>query len=99
VLAQVNVAVTYFDPTLGAGIADPFRPNTTLVFAESPDSQTFDIHDIPAMVETAHRRGAFFVLDTTASSTCFAFAHLDSWSPGHERQQGSLAGLALARLP
>jgi hypothetical protein len=33
VLAQVNVAVTYFDPTLGAGIADPFRPNTTLVFA------------------------------------------------------------------
>lgn len=65
VLARMNVSVTYFDPNLGADIDGLFRSNTVLVFAESPGSQTFDVHDIPAMVAVAHRRGSIFVLDNT----------------------------------
>ena len=39
-------------------IARGFRPNTTLVFAESPGSLTFEVQDIPAIAAVAHARGA-----------------------------------------
>jgi len=65
VLARMNVTVTYFDPALGADIEHLFQPNTSLVFAESPGSQTLDMQDIPAMVAVAHKLGALFVLDNT----------------------------------
>lgn len=65
VLSRSNVSVTYFDPNVGAGIADLFQPNTTLVFTESPGSHTFEVQDIPAIADVAHQRGAFVVLDNT----------------------------------
>lgn len=76
-LSRANVAVTYFDPTLGAGIAELFRANTALVFLESPGSHTFEIQDIPAIADVAHRRGAVVVLDNTWATPLYfkAFEH------------------------
>lgn len=65
VLGRMNISATYFSASVGAGIADLFRPNTSLVFAESPGSQTFEVLDIPALADAAHRRGALLVLDNT----------------------------------
>lgn len=65
VLARCNISATYYDPCIGAGIASLFRPNTTLVFTESPGSQTFEIQDIPAIAQAAHARGAVVVMDNT----------------------------------
>ena len=55
VLARLGVEITYYDPLIGAGIKDLIKPNTKVVFAESPGSQTFEVQDIPAIAEAAHR--------------------------------------------
>jgi cystathionine beta-lyase len=71
VLARCNVSATFYDPTLGSDIAALFRPTTTLVFAESPGSQTFDMQDIPAIAKVAHRHGAVVVIDNTWATPLF----------------------------
>ncbi|PLX39420.1 MAG: cystathionine beta-lyase [Hyphomicrobiales bacterium] len=65
VLARFGVETTYYDPTIGAGIADLFRDNTRAVFTEAPGSLTFEMQDIPAIAEVAHARGALVLLDNT----------------------------------
>lgn len=64
-LARFGVEVGYYDPTLGADIARELKPNTRIVFAESPGSLTFEVQDVPAIVQAAHARGALVVLDNT----------------------------------
>src|SRR5262249_3270675 len=41
VLKRFGVTASYFDPLIGSGIAEHFRPNTRAVFVESPGSLTF----------------------------------------------------------
>lgn len=65
VLKRFGVETTYYDPTIGAGIAQLMRPNTTLVLTESPGSLTFEVQDIPAIAAAAHARGALVVTDNT----------------------------------
>jgi len=64
-LRRLGIDVGYYDPLLGAGIARELRPNTTIVFAESPGSLTFEVQDIPAIVAAAHRQGVRVILDNT----------------------------------
>ena len=64
-LRRLGIDVDYYDPLAGAGIADAFRPNTALVFAESPGSLTFEVQDIPAIAAAAHAHGAKIILDNT----------------------------------
>ncbi|MDA0241374.1 MAG: cystathionine beta-lyase [Proteobacteria bacterium] len=68
VLAGVGVETTYYDPLIGAGIADLIRPETKVVFTESPGSLTFEIQDIPAIAAAAHAAGAVVILDNTWSA-------------------------------
>ena len=42
-----------------------FRPNTRVVFTESPGSLTFCMQDIPAIVAVAHRHGALVITDNS----------------------------------
>ncbi len=65
VLKRYGVETTYYDPTIGTGVADLFRSNTTAIFTESPGSLTFEVQDIPAIAEIAHKRGAKLLLDNT----------------------------------
>ncbi len=76
-LRRHGIEVTYYDPLLGAEIASLFRPNTRVVFTESPGSLTFEVQDIPAIAAAAHAHGAKVVLDNTwATPLGFrAFAH------------------------
>lgn len=55
VLSKFNVATTYFDPLIGAGIADLIQENTKVVFLESPGSITMEVHDVPAIVSAVRR--------------------------------------------
>lgn len=71
VLKRYGVETTYYDPAVGAGIAGLMRPNTRLVFLESPGSLTFEIQDIPAIAEAAHRAGALVALDNTWGTPLF----------------------------
>ena len=65
ILARLGVATTYYDPAIGAGIADLMQPNTRVVFTESPGSLTFEMQDIGAIVAAAHARDAFVLMDNT----------------------------------
>lgn len=71
VLARLGVTTTYYDPLIGAGIADLIKPNTTVVFTESPGSQTFEMQDIPAIAEAAHKKGAVVIIDNTWASPLY----------------------------
>ena len=70
-LKNFGVEVDYYDPTIGAGIAALLKPNTTLVFCESPGSMTFEVQDIPAIAAAAHARGAVVAVDNTWASPLF----------------------------
>ena len=75
-LMRFGVDVSYYDPELGAAIEREFRPNTRIVFAESPGSLTFVMQDIPAIAEVAHRRGARLIIDNSWA-TPFGFRSFD----------------------
>lgn len=64
-LARMGVRTTYYDPLVGAGIADLIEPETRLIFLESPGSLTFEVQDIPAITAVARERGVLTMLDNT----------------------------------
>src|SRR5881394_2851734 len=49
----------------GEGIARLIKPNTKVVYCESPGSLTFEVQDIPAIAAIAHRHGAKVLMDNT----------------------------------
>src|SRR5258708_23888582 len=65
ILPRYGVTTTYYDPTVGAGIASLMRPNTVAVFLESPGSLSFEIQDVPAIAAAAHARDAAVLMDNT----------------------------------
>jgi cysteine-S-conjugate beta-lyase len=65
ILPRHGVSTTYYDPLIGAGIEALMRPETQLVFCEAPGSLTFEMQDIPAIAEVAHRHGAVVLHDNT----------------------------------
>ncbi len=64
-LARFGVETTFYPPTVGAGLARWLRPNTRLVWCESPGSVTMEVQDVPAIVAAAHDHGALVALDNT----------------------------------
>ena len=73
----LNVDVEPYDPLVGADIDALIRPNTSLIWCESPGSVTMEVQDVPAIVNAAHGRGVAVALDNTyAAGVMFdAFAH------------------------
>ncbi len=65
VLSGLGIETTYYDPLAGAGIKALMKPNTRVVFTESPGSLTFEVQDIPALAEAAHAGGAIVMMDNT----------------------------------
>ncbi len=64
-LARMGIATTFYDPTIGAGVADLMTPQTRVLFMESPGSLTFEVEDVPAMTAVARARGITTLLDNT----------------------------------
>ena len=75
-LKRFGVEVEYYDPHIGAGIAALMKSNTKVVFTESPGSNTFEVQDVPAIVEAAHAGGAIVMLDNTWATPLY-FRALD----------------------
>ncbi|MGA0530860.1 cystathionine beta-lyase [Hansschlegelia sp. KR7-227] len=74
-LKKLGVETTYYDPALGAHVADLMRPNTKAVYVESPSSLTFEIQDVPAIAGAAHARGAAVIMDNTWATPLYFKAH------------------------
>lgn len=76
-LKNLGIEIETYDPSIGAGIADLIRPNTALIWMESPGSVTMEVQDVPAIVAAAKARGVPVALDNTyAAGVLFdAFHH------------------------
>ncbi|MFN4282086.1 MAG: cystathionine beta-lyase [Alphaproteobacteria bacterium] len=64
-LKKFGVETTYYDPMIGGGIKALLRPNTKAVIVEAPGSLTFEVQDIPAIAEAAHKAGAAVIMDNS----------------------------------
>lgn len=79
ILSDMNVSTTYYDPTIGAGIAELVQENTKVVFLESPSSVTMEVQDIPSMVKAVRAINPEIIImidNTWAAGVLFrAFDH------------------------
>lgn len=66
-LTKLGVDVEFYDPCIGADIAKLVRENTALIYMESPCSATFEVQDVPAIVNAAKEKGVITILDNTWS--------------------------------
>jgi cystathionine beta-lyase len=71
VLAQLGVETTFYDPRAGASVEALIRPNTRVVFLESPGSLTFEIQDVPAIARVCRARGVTTIIDNTWATPLF----------------------------
>ncbi|MFM7134038.1 MAG: cystathionine beta-lyase [Planctomycetota bacterium] len=71
VLAKLGVETTFYDPRAGGAIEALVRPNTRVVFMESPGSLTFDVQDVPAIARVCRARGITSIIDNTWATPLF----------------------------
>ncbi|MEM7509015.1 MAG: cystathionine beta-lyase [Pseudomonadota bacterium] len=70
-LKRMGIETTYYDPLIGGGIRELIRPNTKVIFTESPGSWTFEVQDIPAIAEEARKQGIIVMMDNTWASPLY----------------------------
>ncbi|WP_374307638.1 cystathionine beta-lyase [Methylocella sp.] len=75
VLKRLGVETEYFDPLMGTEVARLMRANTSVVFLETPGSQTFEVPDVPAIAALARERGICSILDNTWATPLFFPPH------------------------
>lgn len=102
-LKRFNVRPVYYDPRIGAGIADLITEKTCAIFLESPGSLTFELQDVPAICAAAKARGIPTIIDNTWSAGVYfkPFEHgvdisvqaLSKYQAGHaDAFMGSVIG-------
>ncbi len=64
-LKDYGVDVTFIDTSDPHNVEEAFRPNTKLVFFESPANPTMKLTDIKAVSDIAHEKGASVMVDNT----------------------------------
>ena len=76
-LKGLGIETTYYDPLIGDRLHELIRPNTKVLYLESPGSQTFEIQDVPLLSKIAHEKGLVVMLDNTWGAGYFfkAFRH------------------------
>jgi len=65
VLKRMGVTTHYYDPLVGAGIAELVGERTRAVFLESPGSLSLEVQDVPAICAAARERGVVTILDNS----------------------------------
>ena len=66
--SDFGITARYYDPLVGAGIADMIQPNTKLIWTEAPGSVSMEVPDLPAICKAARARGVLVALDNTWSA-------------------------------
>ena len=71
VLEKYGLEFTYVDPSDSQRVIDAMRPETRMVWVESPTNPLLKLVDIAAVAELAHRGNALLVVDNTFASPYF----------------------------
>ncbi|MER5171046.1 trans-sulfuration enzyme family protein [Thioclava kandeliae] len=101
-LAPRGVTWSSYPPRIGAGIAAHIRPETRLIWMESPGSTTMELEDIPAITAVARAKGIQTGIDNTwatpllfkplAHGVDFSMQALTKYAGGHsDLLMGSVA--------
>ncbi len=69
VLPRYGVEVTQVDQTDTGAFRRAIRPNTRVVYTETPTNPTMDLTDLSATAEIAHGAGALAITDNTFASS------------------------------
>ena len=65
-LARIGVATTYYAPEIdAAGIVALIRPETRVLYLESPGSHSFEVQDVPALAAAGREAGLAVLMDNT----------------------------------
>lgn len=67
VLSRMGVRMDFVPPTITA-LANALRPDTRVLYLESPGSLLMEMLDLPALAEWAHAQGLIVVVDNTWGS-------------------------------
>jgi cystathionine gamma-lyase len=65
---SMGLSVTYVDPTDTAGIEAAIRPQTRLIYLETPTNPLMKLADLEAVARVAKKRGILSVCDNTFAS-------------------------------
>jgi cystathionine beta-lyase/cystathionine gamma-synthase len=67
-LPKFNISTTFVDGTETANFEKAITPNTKLIYLESPNTFTYELQDIPAVVALAKKRGIVTMIDNSYCS-------------------------------
>lgn len=69
ILKKMGISTTFYDPMMGAKVADLVEENTKVLFLEAPSSLTMEVADIPAIVQAvrAKKPDIVIMIDNTWS--------------------------------
>ena len=70
-LARFGVTTRYYDPLVGAGIAELIGDSTRAILLESPGSMTMEVQDVPAICSVARARSIVTLIDNTWATPLF----------------------------
>ena len=70
-LTRFGVETTFVDGTDAANFDAAIRPNTKVMYLESPNSLTFELQDLGACAEIARRHGLVSIIDNSYASPIF----------------------------
>jgi cystathionine beta-lyase len=71
ILKRLGIGTRYYDPMIGAGIAELIGEKTRAILLESPGSLTMEVQDVPAICAMARERGIVTLLDNTWATPLF----------------------------
>lgn len=63
-LSRMGIGFSYYQPD-GSDLAERIRPETRMIYAESPGSLVYEMMDLPAVAELARRHGCWLAVDNT----------------------------------
>uniref|UniRef100_A0A832I1H0 Aminotransferase class I/II-fold pyridoxal phosphate-dependent enzyme n=1 Tax=Eiseniibacteriota bacterium TaxID=2212470 RepID=A0A832I1H0_UNCEI len=67
-LSRFGVSATFADSTVAENVRRAMRPETRLVYVESPSNPAMQVTDLRAVAEIAHAHGALLAVDNTFAS-------------------------------
>jgi len=104
--ARYGVEFTFIDTADESAVRQAFRPNTKLLFLETPTNPMMTLCDIPLLSKVAHDRGALVVVDNTFASPYLqrpldlgADLSVHSTTKFLNGHSDSVGGIAVAKSP
>jgi len=70
-LGRFGITARFYDPRIGAGIAELITDRTRAIFVETPGSLTFEMQDLPAIARVAHERDITVIVDNSWATPLF----------------------------